>query len=111
VQDALDELDETIIVDISSVTNGNESGAQQVTAVITDDDLRQRSPSMRPAPAAPNQPRLDRWRFPFNRLGSDRDGRLFRRGRHGYRRGVDYTLAAGPHLCPGVTTRTSRSVL
>src|SRR5207244_684987 len=39
VQDNLDELDETIIVDISSVTNGTESGTQQVTAVITDDDL------------------------------------------------------------------------
>src|SRR5205823_9367681 len=38
VQDALDEVDETIIVDISSVTNGAESGAQQVTAIITDDD-------------------------------------------------------------------------
>jgi len=38
VQDALDEVDETIIVDISSVTNGTESGTQQVTAVILDDD-------------------------------------------------------------------------
>src|SRR5213075_604032 len=38
VQDALDEVDETIVVDISSVTNGVESGTQQVTAVITDDD-------------------------------------------------------------------------
>src|SRR5206468_6011396 len=39
VQDTADEVDETIIVDISSVTNGTESGTQQVTAVITDDDL------------------------------------------------------------------------
>src|SRR5207249_1691339 len=38
VQDTLDEVDETIIVDISSVTNGSESGTQQVTATITDDD-------------------------------------------------------------------------
>src|SRR5213075_2785439 len=38
VQDTLDEVDETIVVDISSVTNGTESGTQQVTAVITDDD-------------------------------------------------------------------------
>ncbi|TMP96836.1 MAG: hypothetical protein E6L09_14410, partial [Verrucomicrobia bacterium] len=38
VQDALDEDDETIIVDISSVTNGTESGTQQVTIVIADDD-------------------------------------------------------------------------
>ena len=38
VQDSLDEVDETIVVDISSVTNGTESGAQQVTAIITDDD-------------------------------------------------------------------------
>src|SRR5213079_2031893 len=39
VQDSIDELDETIIVDISTVTNGTESGTQQVTAIITDDDL------------------------------------------------------------------------
>ena len=38
VQDTLDEPDETIVVDISSVTNGTESGTQQVTATITDDD-------------------------------------------------------------------------
>ena len=38
VQDSIDETDETIIVDISSVTNGTESGTQQVTATITDDD-------------------------------------------------------------------------
>jgi hypothetical protein len=36
--DSLDENDETIIVDISSVTNGTESGTQKVTATITDDD-------------------------------------------------------------------------
>src|SRR5205823_6139974 len=39
VQDSIDEVDETIIVDISTVTNGIESGTQQVTAIITDDDL------------------------------------------------------------------------
>jgi len=38
VQDAIDEPDETIIVDIDTVTNGTESGTQQVTATITDDD-------------------------------------------------------------------------
>src|SRR5216117_2158926 len=38
VQDALDEVDETIVLDISTVINGTESGAQQVTATITDDD-------------------------------------------------------------------------
>src|SRR5207244_3771172 len=38
VQDSLDEVDETIIVDISGVTNGTESGSQQVTATISDDD-------------------------------------------------------------------------
>lgn len=36
--DLIDEDDETAIVDISSVTNGTESGTQQVTATITDDD-------------------------------------------------------------------------
>ena len=34
-----DEPDETIVVDISSVTNGFESGTQQVAASITDDDV------------------------------------------------------------------------
>src|SRR5439155_13718686 len=38
VQDTLDEADETIVVDISTVINGTESGTQQVTATITDDD-------------------------------------------------------------------------
>jgi len=38
IQDNLDETNETIIVDISSVTNGTESGTQRVTATITDDD-------------------------------------------------------------------------
>src|SRR5207247_3399960 len=38
VKGTVDEVDETIVVDISSVTNGVESGTQQVTATITDDD-------------------------------------------------------------------------
>lgn len=38
VNDTLDEPNETIIVDILSVTNGTESGTQQVTATIIDDD-------------------------------------------------------------------------
>jgi carbon monoxide dehydrogenase subunit G len=38
VQDTLDEADETIVIDISGVTNGTEDGTQQATAVITDDD-------------------------------------------------------------------------
>ncbi|OVE82769.1 hypothetical protein BVY03_00165 [bacterium K02(2017)] len=38
VDDALDEINETVIVDITGVTNGSESGTQQVTATITDDD-------------------------------------------------------------------------
>ncbi len=38
VQDVVVEANETIIVDISTVTNGTESGAQQVTATITDDE-------------------------------------------------------------------------
>jgi YD repeat-containing protein len=37
-QDGIDELNETIVVDISTVTNGAENGTQQVTASITDDD-------------------------------------------------------------------------
>ncbi len=38
VDDGLDEPAETVIVDITGVTNGTESGTQQVTASITDDD-------------------------------------------------------------------------
>ena len=39
VQDAIYEYPyETIIVDIATVVNGTESGTQQVTAIITDDD-------------------------------------------------------------------------
>jgi hypothetical protein len=38
VQDAVYEEAETIVVDISSLVNGTESGTQQVTATITDDD-------------------------------------------------------------------------
>src|SRR5439155_18553905 len=38
VQDTIDEVDETIVVDISTVTNGTESGTQQVIATIIDDD-------------------------------------------------------------------------
>jgi len=38
VQDTLDEDNETIVVDITSVANGTESGTQQATATIMDDD-------------------------------------------------------------------------
>ena len=38
VQDLLDETNETIVVDISGVTNGTELGTQQTTVTITDDD-------------------------------------------------------------------------
>ncbi len=38
VSDALDENDETVIVDITGVTNGIENGIQQVTYTILDDD-------------------------------------------------------------------------
>lgn len=38
VQDAVDDDDETIVVDVSNVTNGQEVGTQQVTVTIIDDD-------------------------------------------------------------------------
>lgn len=38
LQDALDENNETVVVDIASVTGAVEDGAQQVTATIADDD-------------------------------------------------------------------------
>jgi hypothetical protein len=44
VDDTENESDETVIVDIDSVTNGNESGAQQATTTIVDDDV---PPSLR----------------------------------------------------------------
>jgi hypothetical protein len=40
VHDTLDETTETIVVDIATVTNAIESGTQQVTATIDDDDDR-----------------------------------------------------------------------
>ncbi len=39
VQDTLDETNEMIVVDITSVVNATESGVQQVTATILDDDF------------------------------------------------------------------------
>ncbi len=39
IEDITDELNETIVVDITSVTNGTENGTQQVTATINDNDL------------------------------------------------------------------------
>lgn len=39
VQDAVGETNETIVVDIASVVNGEELGSQQVTATIVDDDV------------------------------------------------------------------------
>ena len=38
IDDATDEPDETVIVDIDSVINGSENGTQKVSAVIADDD-------------------------------------------------------------------------
>jgi hypothetical protein len=38
VQDGTDEPNETVIVDITGVTNATESGTQQVTVTIVDDD-------------------------------------------------------------------------
>ncbi|OGJ66905.1 hypothetical protein A3A67_02625 [Candidatus Peribacteria bacterium RIFCSPLOWO2_01_FULL_51_18] len=46
VQDTLVETSETIAVDITGVTNGTESGMQQVVAVITDDPTPQPSASL-----------------------------------------------------------------
>ncbi|RZT93407.1 putative secreted protein (Por secretion system target) [Ancylomarina subtilis] len=40
VSDVLDEDDETVIIDISTVINGVELGTQQVTATILDDDAK-----------------------------------------------------------------------
>ena len=38
VQDALDETDETVTIEITGVTNGTENGSQEVASSITDDD-------------------------------------------------------------------------
>ena len=53
VQDALDEADETVLVDITAVTNGGESGTQQATVTITDDDAQ---PQISVATAAQTKP-------------------------------------------------------
>ena len=42
VQDTVYEGNETVVVDITGVTNGTESGTQQATTTITDDDSRRR---------------------------------------------------------------------
>jgi len=38
IDDPIDENNETVIIDITNVSNGTEDGAQQVTAIIADDD-------------------------------------------------------------------------
>lgn len=38
VQDSQDEPDETVVIDIASIANGQEAGTQQVTVTIIDDD-------------------------------------------------------------------------
>ena len=43
VSDLINESDETVIVDIGSVTNGAEDGPQQVTLTISDDDVSELS--------------------------------------------------------------------
>ena len=40
VDDLIDESDETVLVDIDTVTNGTENGIQQQTVMITDDDAQ-----------------------------------------------------------------------
>ena len=49
IQDSLSESDESIVVDIVSVTNGVESGTQQVTTTIRDDDRTDVSISVSPS--------------------------------------------------------------
>jgi acetyl esterase/lipase len=66
VDDNVDEPNETVIVDITGVTNGAESGTQQVTVTIIDDDVTltelvitlQPSSSAQNAEPIPQQPRV-----------------------------------------------------
>ncbi|MFM9960123.1 MAG: ELWxxDGT repeat protein [Planctomycetaceae bacterium] len=50
VQNARHEINETVFVEITSVTNGTESGTQQVTATITDDDPVNKAPTFTKGP-------------------------------------------------------------
>ena len=54
IDDALVEGDETVIVDIDAVTNGTESGTQQVTGIIADDDMPSVTLSLSGSPFAEN---------------------------------------------------------
>lgn len=54
IDDMLGEIDETVIVDIDTVTNGMEDGVQQVTATIIDDDAPDVSLSLVGDPIAEN---------------------------------------------------------
>ncbi|MEI6150665.1 MAG: putative Ig domain-containing protein, partial [bacterium] len=51
VQDTSSEGDESIVVDISSVSSGTESGVQQVTATISDDDYAPTITTSSPLPS------------------------------------------------------------
>jgi hypothetical protein len=51
VEDAIDEPNETVIVDVTSVTNATESGVQQQTITITDNDAA-RTVTLAAAPAS-----------------------------------------------------------
>ena len=69
LNDAIDEANESVIVDIVGVTNGTENGTQQIALAIVDDDpppsvsLRYRAvPSLRPAALRPSRHRFPRCR-------------------------------------------------
>src|SRR5438552_16600564 len=107
VQDSLDEDNETIVVDISTVLSVTDSGTQQVTAIITDDDptptvsfaaaSSSGLESVTPASLAVSLSTVSGRTVSvgYSVTGSSATGG-----------GVDYTLAAGTlTFAPGVTTQ------
>ena len=106
-QDTLYEGNETVVVDITSVTNAEESGTQQVSTTITDDDsqpTRDAQPQQRHHRRGGRRVHPDG--HPVQRLDPERDGQsgLYR---HGHRRGTDYTAASSIIVTAGNLTGTT----
>jgi len=96
--DLLDEDNETIIVDISSVTNGTENGSQQQTATITDNDP---SPSLSINDVTANEGNSGTSIYDFTVTLSEASGRTVT---------VDYATSNGTAVDSDYTTVSSTTL-